>query len=240
MKIFENTGIQVGRRNVIILLGGPGAGKGTQAENICAWLKIPHISSGQLLRSEVTVGTPLGLRAKAIIDAGDLVGDDLVNELILQRIRRPDCSTGFVLDGYPRNAGQAVTLESSLPLWDRQIVIEILTDLERMVPRLTNRRTCNACGAIYHLISSPPKMPDVCDHCKGALIQRSDDREDVIRERFKAYQEMTAKVSRLYQRMYVYHGVDGMRPPDQVANDIRQVIEEQIYGLSATARVAAD
>ena len=117
MKVVENSRIQRAlRRNVIILLGGPGAGKGTQAEAISDWLKVPHISSGQLLRSEVAAATPLGLQAKRVIDAGGFVGDDLVNQLIMKRIRVQDCTSGFILDGYPRNVGQAVTLEGNLPI----------------------------------------------------------------------------------------------------------------------------
>lgn len=227
-------------RNIIILLGGPGAGKGTQAQRISDWLGIPHISSGQLLRTEVAAATPLGLKAKSIMDAGSLVGDDIINELILQRIRKPDCSTGFVLDGYPRHVGQAVTLEASLPLHDRQIVIDILTDLEKMIPRLTNRRTCGECGAIYHLIASPPKAAGKCDQCGAKLIQRSDDHEEVIRERFKAYHEMTETLTFLYQRMGVYHGIDGMRLPDDVGRDIRKVLEHELAARPSAGRVAAD
>jgi adenylate kinase len=241
MKVVENSRIQRAlRRNVIILLGGPGAGKGTQAEAISDWLKVPHISSGQLLRSEVAAATPLGLQAKRVIDAGGFVGDDLVNQLIMKRIRVQDCTSGFILDGYPRNVGQAVTLEGNLPIWDRHFVIDLFIDLEEMVARLTNRRTCKACGAIYHSITSPPKRPGVCDHCSQSLVQRSDDHEDVIRERFKAYHAMTERLRRLYKLMGVYHAVDGLRPADEVSSDIRQVLEHEIFELPSAGRVAAD
>jgi adenylate kinase len=241
MKVVGKLGIRRALpRNVIVLLGGPGAGKGTQAEGISGWLRIPHISSGQLLRSEVAAGTPLGLRAKAIIDAGGMVGDDLVDELILKRIRNEDCSNGFVLDGYPRNVGQAVRFEGTLPMWDRQIVIDLTTDLGKMIGRLTHRRTCQACGAIYHLITSPAKRPEVSDQCNETLMQRSDDHEDVIRERFKAYEAMSERLTKLYKRMGIYHVVDGMRPADEVASEIWQLLEYEIIEVPLAGRVAAD
>jgi adenylate kinase len=241
MKVFENYRIQPSSgRNVIIILGGPGAGKGTQAEAIREWLNLPHISSGDLLRSEITAATPLGLRVKAIVDGGGLAGDDIVNELILRRIRNQDCSNGFVLEGYPRNVGQAVTLEGNLPMEDRQIVIDLLTDPEKMVERLKYRRTCKACGAVYHSITAPPNRPGECDYCNEALVQRSDDHEDVIRERFKVYRAVNDRLRKLYTRMGVYHAIDGMRPAEQVARDIRRLLEKEVFEASIAGRIAAD
>jgi len=240
MKVFENYRIQPCGRNVIIILGGPGAGKGTQAEAIREWLNVPHISSGDLLRSEIIAATPLGLQVKAIVDGGGLAGDDIVNELILERIRNQDCSSGFVLEGYPRNVGQAVTLEGNLPMGDRQIVIDLLTDPEKMVARLKYRRTCKACGAIYHSIAAPPDRPGVCDYCNEALVQRSDDHEDVIRERFKVYRAVNDRLRKLYTRMGVYHAIDGMRSKDQVTYDIRRLLENEIFESSIAGKTAAD
>jgi adenylate kinase len=241
MKIFENSRIQSSRgRNVIILLGGPGAGKGTQAEAIHEWLKVPHISSGHLLRSEVAAASPLGLQVKTIVDAGGLVGDDIVDELILGRIRNQDCSSGFILEGYPRNVGQAVALEGNLSMWDRQIVIDLLTDLDEMVARLKYRHTCKVCGAIYNSVAAPPDRPGVCDYCNNSLVQRSDDNEQVIRERFKVYRAMNDRLRKLYTRMGVYHAIDGMRPEEQIARDIRQLLEREIFELSIAGRIAAD
>jgi adenylate kinase len=241
MKVFEKSRIQSSPgRNVIILLGGPGAGKGTQAEAIHEWLKVPHISSGHLLRSEVAAASPLGLRVKAIVDAGGLVGDGIVEELIMKRIRNQDCSSGFILEGYPRNAGQAVALEGNLPMKDRHIVIDLLTDLEKMVTRLKDRLTCKACGAVYHSVAAPPDRPGVCDYCGESLIQRSDDDEDVIRERFKVYRATNERLRKLYTRMGVYHAVDGMRPEEEVARDIRQLLEREIFESTMTGKVAAD
>jgi adenylate kinase len=225
-------------RNIIILLGGPGAGKGTQAEELSRWLGMPHISTGQLLRLQAGDGTALGLRAKAIMEAGGLVADDVVNEIVAERIRQKDCEAGFILDGYPRNVRQAIAFEGSLPMHDRQTVIEIAIDLEKIMPRLTERRTCRACGAIYHLTASRPKHYGVCDHCGDRLIQRSDDREDVIRERFKAYLNWTQELTRFYRRMGVFFQVNGMRPPDRVAEDIRQVLEEKIWSHPQAASFA--
>ena len=228
------------QRNIIILLGGPGAGKGTQAKRISDWLRIPHISSGQLLRFEVDNRSALGLRAKALIDAGKLVDDDIVTQMILQRIHKPDCGTGFILDGYPRHVRQTVTLETSLPLTDRQIVIDIVTDIEKTICRLTNRRTCAACGAIYHLLDAPPRRTGVCNDCGNVLIQRTDDQENVIRQRFNAYRELAEPLTSLYRSLGVYHAIDGMRPADDVAHDIRQLLERDLTGSPSTNGVAAD
>jgi adenylate kinase len=225
-------------RNVIILLGGPGAGKGTQAEAITGWFEVPHISTGQLLRAQAAVGTALGLRAKAIMEAGRLVDDDVMNEIVAGRITKDDCRAGFVLDGYPRNIRQAIAFEGRLPLRDRQTVIDIAIDLEKVIPRLTQRRTCCACGAIYHLNALPPKRRGICDDCGDTLIQRADDREEVIRERFKAYLDWTQELTAFYRRMRVYHQVDGMRRPDQVAHDIRKVLEREIRSAHSAASFA--
>jgi adenylate kinase len=241
MSAVENTEAKtIMKRTVVILLGGPGAGKGTQAEAIRDLFKIPHISTGQMLRSEAAAATPVGLCVKAIMAAGALVPDEIVNDLIRQRIHQEDCKTGLILDGYPRNVSQAVALDAALPIRDRQIVIEIVTDLEKMLPRLTSRRTCPSCGAIYHLVASPPTCGGVCDHCSGKLVQRSDDTEDVIRERFKAYQDVTERLTDLYQRMQIYHSVDGMRPPDDVGSDIRRLLEHEMFSMTSASRVAAD
>ncbi len=220
----------IGGRNVVILLGGPGAGKGTQAEAIMDWHKIPHISTGQLLRAELAAQSPLGLRARAALEAGGLAGDEIVDELVQQRIAREDCTNGFILDGYPRNIGQAFTLECALTAGDRQIAIDIAVDLEKMIPRLSGRRTCKTCGAIYHLVTSPPQRDGFCN-CGDLLIQRSDDHEQVIRERFKAYQTATAPLTCFFDNLGIYHRVDGMRPAAGIAQDIRQLVEQKCMSV---------
>ena len=211
----------------MILLGGPGAGKGTQADSISGWLRIPHISTGQLLRSEVAVGSELGLRAKVFVDAGSLVPDETVNELVAQRISKEDCTRGFVLDGYPRDVGQTVTLQRGLRSEDRLIVIDIDIEFEKVIPRVTGRRTCKSCGAIYHTITSPPVRSGFCNDCGEVLMQRSDDREDVLRERFNTYRHVTKPLTDFYQQAGDYHRIDGMQTPDRVARDIRQLLERE-------------
>jgi len=214
-----------GGRTIVILLGGPGAGKGTQAQSLTRSLGIPHISTGQILRSEILRQTEAGNRAKAAIDAGGLVNDDLVNEVVVNRIAMPDCRTGFILDGYPRDLSQAVAFQPQVHATDRLIVIDIETDLEKVVERLRWRLYCKTCGTIYNTSTSPPKVHNTCDSCGGPLGKRSDDNEDVIRSRFAAYRRQTLPLADLYQELQVYHAVDGMRTSDEVARAIAVTIE---------------
>jgi len=225
-------------RRVVVFLGGPGAGKGTQARLAAAALKIPHISTGQLLRQEVAAGTALGLRARAIMDAGGLVSDDIVNALVRRRVHDDDCAAGFILDGFPRDVDQAIGLERTLTPADRLVVIDIDTDLHKVIFRLTGRRSCAACQAIYHAITSPPRHEDVCDACGGPLLQRSDDREDVIRERFKTYHAATEPLTDLFRQWGVYYRVDGMQAPADVARDVQRVLSEHVVEHPAVSHVA--
>jgi adenylate kinase len=156
------------------------------------------------------------------------VSADIVNELVERRIGECDCAPGFVLDGYPRDLGQAVKFNQLLRTSDRLIVIDINADLERVLPRLTGRRTCTSCNAIYHLLTSPPRRDGFCDVCDTALMQRSDDREDVIRERFKIYQRLAVPLQRLYRRQGVYHQIDGLRSRDHVNRNIRRLLARVI------------
>jgi adenylate kinase len=227
-------------RNVVILLGGPGAGKGTQAAAIADWFRIPHISTGQLLRSEAASNTELGLCAKAIMDAGALVGDDLVNELIARRISQKDCTSGFILDGYPRDIDQALNLKRTLSEADRLIVIDIAVSLEKVIPRLTGRRTCKSCNDVYHTVTSPPRRAGLCDHCGSVLVQRSDDREDVIRERFETYRVLTKPLTDLYQQWGVYNQVDGMQPRDVVAGAVRRLLDKEVLQISLSEDESTD
>ncbi len=220
-------------RNVVILLGGPGAGKGTQGVRITARFSLPHISTGQLLRSQVAAGTELGVCAKAVIEAGGLVSDSIVNNLLIRRISQEDCRNGFVLDGYPRDLRQAVTFKRTLSNGDRLIVIDIDIDLEKVIPRLTGRRTCMSCNAVFHTVTSPPRQSEVCDRCGNALVQRSDDHEDVIRARFETYRAATKPLTELYRHWGVYRKVEGMQDADAVARDIERLLENEV---SAAAR----
>ena len=195
-------------RLIVVLLGGPGAGKGTQAQVITNWLRIPQISTGQILRSEIARETEVGKRAKALVDAGGLVDDVTANALVANRIRLPDCRDGFILDGYPRNVQQAAAFDGQLRADDRLIVIGLVTDLERIIERLE----------------------------RGRLIEgRCDDREEVIRSRFATHCCETLPVMEFYRKSGVYHAVDGMQPPSHVAEAIAAILRNERTGARKSA-----
>jgi len=181
------------RRTIVILLGGPGAGKGTQAQEIRSRFGIPPISTGQILRNEIARQSALGIEAQAIINAGGLVSDDIVNRLVAERVRMKDCKHGFILDGYPRDIDQAVAFKGEIHAEDRLFVIDIDVDVEKVTERLTSRLNCQSCGALYNSITSPPRQAGQCDRCGSVLSRRADDREKVIRERFKAYRAILSR-----------------------------------------------
>jgi adenylate kinase len=182
----------------VILLGGPGAGKGTQADFICAEFGIPKISTGDMLRAAVKAGTELGRQAKAIMDAGGLVSDDLILGLIRQRIIDPDCGRGFLFDGFPRTIPQAEGLDAIGVAIDR--VVEIAVDDEEIVRRMSGRRVHLASGRSYHTEFNPPRTPDVDDVTGEALVQRDDDREETVRNRLRVYHEQTEPLIDFYSR----------------------------------------
>lgn len=172
----------------LILLGAPGSGKGTQAKFITEKYNIPQISTGDLLRNAVKAQTELGKKAKVFMDEGKLVPDKLVLELLEARLAEPDCEAGFILDGYPRNITQATDLER---ITEIDLVINIEVDFNLLVERITGRRTCKTCGAIYHIIYSPPKRKALCNNCSGELYQRDDDTEETVKKRLKTYETQT-------------------------------------------------
>ncbi len=179
----------------LLLFGPPGSGKGTQAVLLAAGLKVPHVSTGDMFRHHVKEGTELGQRVKAIMDAGQLGPDELVNEMVEERLRRPDCAGGFILDGYPRTIPQAELLDCLLKRLNREaVVVELAVDYNIIVNRILARRSCPVCGATYNLRSNPPKNDNVCDRDGTPLIQREDDTEEVLRKRFQAYEEQTLPV----------------------------------------------
>jgi adenylate kinase len=186
----------------LILLGPPGAGKGTQAKMLKEKFQIPQISTGDILRQAVKENTELGARAKIVMDAGQLVPDDVVIDLIKDRIQQADCKAGFILDGFPRNITQAEKLSETL--FGMGLKIDKVIDLEvnagEVVNRLTGRSTCPECGAMFHNLSRPPKVSGVCDSCKGKLEQRPDDNRETIRERLKVYMESTAPLKQFYRK----------------------------------------
>ena len=192
----------------MILLGPPGCGKGTQGDLIERSTGFPRISTGDLLRRAVQEKTPLGVEAERAMGRGDLVRDELVLGLIRERLRRPDCAAGYVMDGYPRNLAQAADLETLDP--DRpEIVVAIDVSEEEIVRRLSERRACLTCGAVYNLSAKKPAREGICDICGSALVQREDDRPEVIRERLRVYAEKTAPLLAYYKRKNNLHRVDG-------------------------------
>jgi len=180
----------------IIMLGPPGAGKGTQAVKLAEKLGVPHISTGDILRREVTKKTKLGQVAHRFMAEGKLVPDDLVIEMTLKRLKQPDAKKGFILDGFPRNVAQAQALDKATKL---DAVINLFLDPEDLVKRSTGRWVCPNCDAVYHVLTNPPKKKGVCDKCGSALIQREDDTERVVRTRIKTYDELTEPIAAFYR-----------------------------------------
>ena len=202
----------------LVLVGPPGAGKGTQAEFISAHLGVPKISTGDIFRANVSQGTPLGREAKKFMDAGDLVPDEITVGMVRDRLAEDDAGKGFLLDGFPRNVPQARTLddlllEAGTPL---DVVLELVVDDDEVVRRLSGRRTCRNCGHIWHLDFDPPSAEGVCDICGGELFQRDDDKPETIRHRLEVYYEQTAPLVGYYAEAGVLVGIDAMGPVDDV------------------------
>jgi len=207
----------------LVLLGPPGAGKGTQAGCIVAEYGIPHVSTGDILRGAVKNQTPMGLEAKKYMDAGDLVPDSVVIGIVKDRLNEPDTGRGFLMDGFPRTIPQAEALDSALDELDRAItkVVVVLVDEEELVKRLTGRRVCTVCQAPFHILWGPPKTPGLCDKCGGELYQREDDSEATVRNRLEVYRKQTEPLIDYYDRAGVVARVDGAKTPDEVYEDIR-------------------
>lgn len=207
-----------GLGRAVILIGPPGAGKGTQAKQIAREYGVPHLSTGDMFRDHVGRGTPLGMQAKPLMERGELVPDDIVLGMVEERIARPDCVNGFVLDGFPRTLPQAEKLDETLQRgpWGKPTVVYFVVDTSALLRRLTGRRTCSVGGEIYNIYERPPKVPGRCDNDGGELIQRPDDREEVIGERLAAYERQTRPLVDYYRRQGVLKEVDGMLPPGAV------------------------
>jgi adenylate kinase len=211
----------------IILYGPPGSGKGTQGDLIEKKYGFPKVSTGDLLRRAVRERTLLGLKADGAMRQGLLVSDDIVLELLKERISQPDCRLAYVLDGYPRNIGQALSLEL-LETNRPETFIEIQVDEETLVARLSARRICSRCGAIYSLALRALKKEGECDLCSGDTYQRPDDRPEVIRERFRVYEQETEKIREYYRARNVYHAVDGSAPEAGVFVAVSALIDSGI------------
>lgn len=210
----------------IILLGPPGCGKGTQAKMLTEKYKIPQVSTGDILRESVKNETPLGLQAKSYMDSGKLVPDGVVIGIIQERLRKPDCQSGFILDGFPRTVVQAQALDNTLGTMQQKIehVISITVDDEQLLGRLTGRRTCRSCGAMFHVLFNPPKKEGCCDVCSGELYQRDDDKEETILNRLNVYKQQTAPLIDYYQNKGWLRTINGIGEIEDIFKKIEEVL----------------
>jgi adenylate kinase len=215
-----------GLKRAVIFLGPPGAGKGTQAKEVARLYGVPHLSTGDMFRDHVGRGTELGRKAKPIMEHGELVPDEIVLGMVEERISRPDCASGFVFDGFPRTLPQAEKLDELLRglAFGRPLVLHFAVDSGRLMKRLTGRRTCKVGGEIYNIYDRPPKAPGRCDNDGGELIQRADDREEVIAERLAAYERQTIPLVDYYRRQGVLEDVDGSAGVDAVTRSVLGIL----------------
>ena len=210
----------------VIFLGPPGSGKGTQAKELAKQYGVPHLSTGDMLREHVSKGTPLGLKAKPIMERGELVPDSLVLKMVAERIERPDCERGFVFDGFPRTVAQAKYLGEMLRRqgFKQPFVIHMVIPTSVLMKRLTGRRTCKQGGEIYNIYERPPKVEGICDNDGGELLHRPDDREEVVAPRLNAYEKLTAPLVQYYRRLGSLHDVDANRSVEEVRREIGQLV----------------
>jgi adenylate kinase len=212
----------------VLLLGAPGVGKGTQAKELIKFWGIPHISTGDLLRGNVAKGTELGRQAKEIMGRGDLVPDELVNEMVAARLEEPDTANGYILDGFPRTIGQAKWLDDRLAAQTNTLPVvaaSIQVGYNQLLRRITGRRNCPVCQSIYNIHVKPPKRDGFCDADGAALVQRADDTEKVFEERMRAYEASTAPVVEHYRALGRFAEVDGDRPIEEIAAGIIAAVE---------------
>ncbi len=210
----------------IIMLGAPGAGKGTQAKKIAAKYQIPHISTGDIFRANIKKGTELGNKAKTYMEQGLLVPDELVCDLVVDRVRQEDCTNGYVLDGFPRTIPQAESLQSALKALGESIdyAINIEVPDENIISRMGGRRACPACGATYHKENIPPKIAGICDVCGAKLILRDDDKPETVKKRLDVYHEQTQPLIEFYTAGNVLVEVDGTQPMETVFEAICKIL----------------
>lgn len=216
-----------GEQNVnLVLMGLPGAGKGTQAERIVEKYNIPHISTGDMFRAAIKDSTELGLQAKSFMDKGELVPDEVTIGIVRERLSQDDCSQGFLLDGFPRTVAQAEALEKILSDLDRQLqyVINIDVDKNILMERLTGRRICKSCGATYHLVFNPPAIMDVCDRCGGELYQRADDNEETVQNRLDVNLKQTQPLLDFYEAKGYVRNINGQQDINIVFEDINKLL----------------
>lgn len=211
---------------IIILLGAPGSGKGTQAARISKACSIPNVSTGDLFRENMSKNTILGQQAKSYINTGQLVPDGLVIDMLVERISLDDCKNGFILDGVPRTLAQAQALDSSLPDNSHLMAINIVVKDEEVARRIVGRRVCPKCNQVYHLENNPPKIAGKCDICGTELIQRQDDSLNTVQERLRVYHLQTKPLDDLYRQKGILYNVDGTKSSDAVFDEILKVIRE--------------
>jgi adenylate kinase len=213
----------------IVLLGGPGSGKGTQAKKLVDKLGIPQISTGDIFRAALKEGTPMGLKAKTYMDKGELVPDDVVIGVVEERLAKPDLDKGYMLDGFPRTLAQAEALDKIIVSQGKSINHAILVDVpdEELVARLSGRRTCrnSDCGKMYHVMFNPPKRDGICDACGSELYQRDDDSEATIRERLTVYNKQTSPLIDYYDKKQLLRRVAGVGPIDEIFASIQKVLK---------------
>ncbi len=206
----------------VIMLGAPGAGKGTQAVRVAEAFSIPHISTGDIFRANIKGGTELGMKAKAYMDAGQLVPDELVCDLVADRIQQEDCANGFVLDGFPRTIPQAEALDAALSKLGQAMDFAVNIDVpdEAIITRMSGRRACLSCGATYHIVYKAPKVADVCDTCGNGLVIREDDKPETVKNRLTVYHDQTQPLIDYYTNAGILVTVDGTKNMDEVFADI--------------------
>ena len=219
----------------IIMLGAPGAGKGTQAKRIAEQYGIPHVSTGDIFRANIKEQTPLGMEAKSYMDRGELVPDELTVKILLDRVSKDDCKNGYVLDGYPRTIPQAEVLDKAIEETqdpsgigaDEKIDFAINVDVpdENIINRMSGRRACLKCGATYHIQYMPPKTEGICDKCQSELVIRDDDKPETVRNRLSVYHEQTAPLIDYYSNKGILRTVDGTKDVDEVFSDIKNILE---------------
>ncbi len=216
----------------IIMLGAPGAGKGTQAERIAEKYQIPHISTGDIFRANIKQGTELGKKAGAYMEQGLLVPDSLTVDLVMDRISQEDCKNGYILDGFPRTIPQAECLAEALKARGEKLdfAIDVHVPDENIIARMSGRRACPNCGSTYHIAYAAPKKEGVCDRCGSALILRDDDKAETVKKRLFVYHEQTQPLIDYYSREKILHTVDGTKEPDHVFGDITKLLGAQGNG----------
>lgn len=212
----------------IVLLGAPGAGKGTHAQYLSDKYEIPHISTGDIFRANLKNGTPLGLKAKAYMDRGELVPDELTVDLVLDRLNREDCGKGYILDGFPRNLFQADALTKALAEKNDEIdyAIHFVISEEAILRRMSGRRVCPVCGATYNVVGMPTKVEGICDRCGSEVIQREDDKPATVLKRLEVYREQTAPIVDYYRERGKEERVDSARPLEEVRRALDEILKE--------------